>query len=98
MYDSGCRVFLELGPRPTLTSLRTALPEAHVVWESALDPRRSDCDQTLSCLRTLYESGVTIDWQAFYRGENSRKVSLPTYPFQRKRLWCNPYPSRPNGG
>lgn len=39
----------------------------------------------------LFVRGVEIDWQAFYRGQNVRRVSAPTYPFQRMRCW--PWPA-----
>ncbi|MDP4179621.1 MAG: amino acid adenylation domain-containing protein [Bacillota bacterium] len=37
----------------------------------------------------LYVRGAQIDWESLYKGENVRKVNLPTYPFMRKRCWVN---------
>ncbi len=36
--------------------------------------------------------GVDIDWLAFDRDYPRRRVSLPTYPFQRKRYWVGSAP------
>jgi acyl transferase domain-containing protein len=38
-------------------------------------------------LAQLYRQGAEIDWQRFYRGGIFRKLSLPTYPFQRRTYW-----------
>jgi thioester reductase-like protein len=35
----------------------------------------------------LYKKGVDITWDKLYEGENRRKVSIPTYPFERNRCW-----------
>ena len=35
----------------------------------------------------LYIKGADIDWDELYKNKQYRKVSLPTYPFQKKRCW-----------
>jgi len=40
----------------------------------------------LECLSVLYVSGADINWKAFNNNQ-FRRVSLPTYPFERKRCW-----------
>jgi amino acid adenylation domain-containing protein/natural product biosynthesis luciferase-like monooxygenase protein len=34
--------------------------------------------------------GQPIDWLAFHAGSQSRRIPLPTYPFERKRYWIEP--------
>lgn len=34
-----------------------------------------------------YAKGANVDWELLYEGENVRKVSLPTYPFDRISYW-----------
>jgi 3-oxoacyl-[acyl-carrier-protein] synthase II len=46
-----------------------------------------DWQQMLHSLGELYVRGVAIDWVAFHRDYNCRRVVLPTYPFQRQRYW-----------
>jgi acyl transferase domain-containing protein len=41
----------------------------------------------LATLAELYVRGVPLDWTAVDRPYPRRKVSLPTYPFQRERYW-----------
>ena len=38
-------------------------------------------------LSRLYLNGVPIDWKGFDKPYHRKKVSLPTYPFQRERYW-----------
>lgn len=44
----------------------------------------------LSALGELWQADVAIDWNAFYGGKQSRRIPLPTYPFQRSRHWVAP--------
>src|SRR5208283_3345579 len=39
---------------------------------------------------SLWQNGVTIDWDAFYANEERRRIPLPTYPFERQRFWVDP--------
>jgi malonyl CoA-acyl carrier protein transacylase len=44
----------------------------------------------------LYVTGVDVDWEEFYQGMEVRKVSLPLYPFERKRCWLDIPPYEEN--
>jgi acyl transferase domain-containing protein len=44
-------------------------------------------DYFLSILARLYVRGGSIDWSGVDRDLDCRKISLPTYPFQRSRHW-----------
>lgn len=37
----------------------------------------------------LYVSGGDADWNKLYKAERRRKVSLPGYPFERRRCWLD---------
>jgi len=43
---------------------------------------------TLEALGDLYVSGYPLEWEALYPG-GGRCVQLPTYPWQRERLWLD---------
>ena len=90
--ESG-RVFLEVGPGTTLTTLCAAqnLSPPCPAVPSLRNPRdpRSDHECLLTAVGRLWQMGVTPDWHAFY-GEGRRRVPLPTYPFQRRRHWIEP--------
>lgn len=89
-------ILLEVGPGTTLQTLarQHALPQGRdqIVVSSLPDAMSQN-----SSLVTLYESlgrlwsaGASVDWQKFYAGEQRRRVSLPAYPFERKRYWAEP--------
>ncbi len=48
---------------------------------------QSSWKDLLQMLAQLYLNGIQIDWKAFDKLYNRKKVSLPTYPFQRGRYW-----------
>jgi amino acid adenylation domain-containing protein/non-ribosomal peptide synthase protein (TIGR01720 family) len=88
LRDCGCGVFLEVGPASVLAGLGSAcLPEAASRFLPSLRRDRDAGRQMLETLRELYVLGAAVDWVGFDRPHHRRKVSLPTYPFQRQRFW-----------
>lgn len=84
LHEMGYRVFLEIGPQPTLLGMgRRCLPEAEALWLPSLRSGREDWSQLLESLASLYTAGGKVDWKGFDRQYPRRKLSLPTYPFQR---------------
>ena len=91
----GHDLFLECGPRSTLCSLArqhftpdhpcTAIPTFADTHEN-----NTEWATLLFALGSLWQSGVSIDWDAFYTHEDRRRIPLPTYPFQRQRFWVDP--------
>jgi myxalamid-type polyketide synthase MxaB len=89
LYEAGYRTFVEIGPRPTLSSIaRRELPD-DAAWLPSLRKAGADWQQMLDSLAQLYARGVEIDWAGFDRDYPRRKLSLPTYPFQRERHWIS---------
>ena len=41
----------------------------------------------LRAVASLYEAGVNISFEGLFVGEARRRISVPTYPFQRRRHW-----------
>lgn len=35
----------------------------------------------------LYIKGADVEWEELYKGKESKKISLPVYPFQSERCW-----------
>ena len=88
LVEEGCRVFLELGPSPVLLAMaRQSLEATDLLWLPTLRPNRNDWAESLGSLQGLYHAGAAIDWKGLDRDYPSRKISLPTYPFQRERFW-----------
>lgn len=48
---------------------------------------RSITKELMYELCTLYVQGADIDWKRMYEGNENRRVSLPSYPFERTRCW-----------
>ena len=44
-----------------------------------------------------YEAGVPVSFAGLFAGEERRRVSLPTYPFQRERHWVRQHRYRGSG-
>ncbi|MBN2003125.1 MAG: SDR family NAD(P)-dependent oxidoreductase [Anaerolineae bacterium] len=88
-------ILLEIGPGGVLTTLAKRHPRysreqpALAILRHA---RESQPDQSAmpSVLGSLWQAGVAIDWQGFYAHEQRRRVSLPSYPFEKARHWIEP--------
>lgn len=84
----GYNIFVECSPKPTLLAMGQAcLSKGAGVWLPSLRFECSERQQMLQSLGKLYELGFNIDRSNFDRHYPRRKVSLPTYPFQRQRYW-----------
>jgi acyl transferase domain-containing protein/acyl-CoA synthetase (AMP-forming)/AMP-acid ligase II len=83
-------LYLELGGSDQ-AAVRAHPWHAHAAQRGG-DPQEpdGDCLGLLQTLAALYARGVEIDWQAFDRPFGREKLSLPTYPFERKYCWLEP--------
>lgn len=50
----------------------------------------TDDDRLPEALCNLYVKGADIDWKKLYEGRKRKRVSLPTYPFEKRRCWLEP--------
>ncbi|WP_329241677.1 acyltransferase domain-containing protein [Actinoallomurus sp. NBC_01490] len=100
LLADGITCFVEIGPDRTLTGagLRGAPEDAS--WISSLRRDRDDVRHWLTGLGTLYTLGVPVDLAALDHGRTRRRRVLPTYPFERRRLWLDGLErvARPGGG
>ncbi len=87
-------ILLEIGPGQTLAPLARQHPAARTdsgaMVISTLIEGRDDGDAALTALGKLWLEGVPIDWTGVRCGESCRRVTLPTYPFERKKYWIEP--------
>ncbi len=108
LADQGVDVVLEIGPRSVLAPLAAASwpesPEtpAPVVLSSLRPPsdgaeETRNADGFVAAVAEAYEAGLPVGFAGLFAGENRRRVSLPSYPFQRRRHWIQP-PRRRAGG
>ena len=90
---SGEAVYIEMNAHPALGLwIREAVEETQgkpATVVAALRRERSEQEVTLTGLAELYAAGVAVNWEALWRGRAARYVSLPTYPWQRRRYWVD---------
>ena len=87
-------ILLEAGPGRTLGVLAMQHPDR----QNAADPltissirhsyeNHSDVEFLMQSIGRLWLSGVEIRWENMSPAEGRRRVSLPTYPFERQNYW-----------
>jgi amino acid adenylation domain-containing protein len=85
------RLLLEVGPRRTrgaftgTTHQQEPFPLLHSLGSP--DEGFPDSASMLSSLGYLWLCGKRVDWAGFHAHEKRRKVSLPSYPFERSPYW-----------
>ena len=96
LLDDDTRIFLELGPGQTLTSLvhhhaaeaklgeRVAIGAVRHSYE-----RQDDRAVLLTALGKLWLAGARVHWPATHGDARRLRVELPTYPFERRRYWID---------
>jgi acyl transferase domain-containing protein/acyl carrier protein len=93
-------ILLEAGPGRTLGVLAMQHPDR----QNAADPvtissmrhhyeNQSDVEFLLQGIGKLWLSGVEIQWESLCPAESRRRVSLPTYPFERQNYWIENKPA-----
>ncbi len=91
-------VLLEVGPGTALSDLARHNAGSSSDWRIISSMRhrsdnKSDVESLVKAVGGLWQAGVTLDWAAFCRAKRHR-LSLPTYPFDRKRFWLDPQPRK----
>jgi acyl transferase domain-containing protein/thioesterase domain-containing protein/acyl carrier protein len=88
------RVFLEVGPGHALSSLTRAhgAVPANQVVTSLRHPKEEIADDAyfLGAFGRLSAVGVPVDWEPIFGGARRRRLSLPTYAFQRATYFIEP--------
>ncbi len=89
LAELGCGLLLEVGPQPVLTAAAMrAWPDPANAPKAVTSLRRNGADhrQITEALAGTYVAGHVPDFAAVV-GEQSRKLDLPTYPFQHRQYW-----------
>ncbi|MET9606156.1 type I polyketide synthase [Streptomyces sp. NPDC006512] len=85
---AGVSAFVELGPDGVLSALAQGCVEQDgAVFVPLLRKGRPEAEAVVAALARAHVHGVRVDWQGFFAGTGTRRVDLPTYPFQRQRYW-----------
>ena len=88
LHERGVTRFLELGPDAVLSAMvRECLPtDRRVTAVAAARRDRSEVVALLAAVGRIFTGGGEVSWAALFPDE-SRRVDLPTYAFQRHRHW-----------
>lgn len=87
LAELGVGVVIEIGPHGVLG------PMASLGWPGGTGPAvvpslmRGGTGSFAPAVAGAYEAGVEVSFSGLFAAERRRRVSLPTYPFQRKRYW-----------
>lgn len=90
--QAGADVLIEAGPGNTLETLarQQFSRDSGVIITGSLPAAAvdaSDIETLYRSVGTLWSKGVCINWPQFYAQEDRCRISLPTYPFNRRRYW-----------
>ena len=87
------QVVVEIGPDAVLGPLvASAWSESAdgvgvpVVLSSLRKDSQGD-DGFVEAVAGAYEAGLAVSFAGLFAGETRRRISLPSYPFQRRRHW-----------
>ncbi len=94
MAEQDVDVVVEIGPHDILGTMAT------LTWPDSAPPalaslRRPPRDGSspepessfIDAVAAAYEVGLDVRFEGLYAGEKRRRISLPSYPFQRERFW-----------
>lgn len=92
LIERNAEVFVEVGPGRSLSALaRQCGVEARgVTVVNAMPDQRANASEafwSMRALAKLWLAGVAVEWSGLYGEEKPRRVSVPTYPFERQRFW-----------
>ncbi len=93
LLERNVQVFLEVGPHPVLCAPVAECAEQAGQRVSAIATLRrgkDDSESLMLAAGNLYAAGCPLNWGRILPG---RPVSLPGYPFQRKRYWLPDLPA-----
>jgi acyl transferase domain-containing protein len=92
MTEAGFDTFIEVAPHAVLTSSIVECCNASQANAVVIPSMRRSGEQRKTILKglaKLYVQGHTISWRGLHY-QGGRCVSLPSYPWQRKRYWLSP--------
>jgi amino acid adenylation domain-containing protein len=94
LLENNVTTLLEVGPGDVLTrlSLQQAPGRDGLAAIPSLVAARGEVAAVSvpEALARLWSTGCAPDWSGFYANEQRLRVSLPTYPFERKLHWVAP--------
>jgi acyl transferase domain-containing protein/acyl carrier protein/SAM-dependent methyltransferase/dTDP-4-dehydrorhamnose reductase len=94
----GVRLFVEIGPSTVLTDMARQIVldmGSDAVCIPSFQPGREEWWSLCDAVCRLEAAGVSFDGRGFDRDYHRRRVSFPSYPFERKSFWIGPETPQP---
>ncbi|MEZ4240986.1 MAG: type I polyketide synthase [Myxococcota bacterium] len=86
--DDGYTVFVEVGPHTALLGMgRRTLTDRSLAWLPSLQRGEPALERLVPSLGALWCRGAPVDWAGWDAPWTRHRVALPTYPWQRRRVW-----------
>ncbi|WP_369172896.1 SDR family NAD(P)-dependent oxidoreductase [Streptomyces sp. R28] len=98
LLADGFGVFVEASAHPVLTiGIQELADEAgrdDIIAVGTLRRDEGGLRRLWTSMAEAFVSGVPVDWKAAYTTHHltTRRIDLPTYPFQRQHYWLDPSP------
>lgn len=94
LAKEGYQVFIEIGPGKTLLQFARDIVNNSTLKciQNTLPPIHAkipDQEQFLITLGKIWQFGVVINWDNYYKYEKRYRIPIPTYPFERKAYWIS---------
>ncbi|MEP6491992.1 MAG: type I polyketide synthase [bacterium] len=89
LAETGAQLFVEVGPRAALTGTARLADGDGISWLASMRRDRDELEQISETLGSLYAGGANVDWKGYGAHHASRRLALPTYPFQREAYWID---------
>ncbi|MEU0163813.1 SDR family NAD(P)-dependent oxidoreductase, partial [Streptomyces sp. NPDC006261] len=93
LHHHGTTTYIEIGPGRTLSALVQENVESVPVVRPLLRRSAPEPATLVAAVGELHDAGVRVDWEAFFAGRGARRVTLPTYAFERRRYWLEAGPA-----
>ncbi|HMR40460.1 MAG TPA: SDR family NAD(P)-dependent oxidoreductase [Ignavibacteria bacterium] len=85
---SGIDTFIDLGPMPTSIGMaQETIQNPDIKWLASIKKNFTIWETLLQGMGELFVKGYNIDFENFDKEFSHKKISLPSYPFQRQRYW-----------
>jgi len=86
-------IYLEVGPGTTLCGLASVngVTRKNVIPSIGLTkPLINEYSEVLSAIKSLWLHDIQLDWMELYGQQKPRRITLPTYAFDRQSYWIQP--------
>jgi acyl transferase domain-containing protein len=80
-------IYWEIGEQQILNNVNNQQTSEQKIIYSSIKQQLNNWQILINGLAQLYIFGVKINWQTLGTNSGGKKITLPTYPFQRSIYW-----------